>query len=130
MLKKCITIYLYILYFILEFDVRDLIAEVHGIALNIPIPLLGVDNKSVCNNLYEEDGTKKKCPLLKGSPYIYKDEIYIIEAYPKVNYIIKSFHKNAHCYNFQFKVDVHWSLKDPISKNVVTCFEAPAKIVD
>ncbi|XP_060852844.1 ecdysteroid-regulated 16 kDa protein-like [Rhopalosiphum padi] len=95
-----------------EFDVRDLIAEVHGIALNIPIPLLGVDNKSVCNNLYEEDGTKKKCPLLKGSPYIYKDEIYIIEAYPK------------------FKVDVHWSLKDPISKNVVTCFEAPSKIVD
>jgi len=88
-LKKAIKyIYIYVLF--IEFDVRDLIAEVHGIALNIPIPLLGVDNKSVCNNLYEEDGTKKKCPLLKGSAYVYKDEIYIIEAYPKVNYMLRS----------------------------------------
>lgn len=54
-------------------------------ALNIPIPLLGVDNKSVCNNIFEEDGKKTKCPLLKGGTYIYKDDIYIIEAYPKVN---------------------------------------------
>ncbi|XP_022167527.1 ecdysteroid-regulated 16 kDa protein-like [Myzus persicae] len=95
-----------------EFDVKDLITEVYGIALNIPIPLLGVDNKSVCNNLFEENGTKKKCPVLKGRTYVYKDEIYIIEAYPK------------------FKVDIHWSLKDPISRNIVTCFEAPAKIID
>lgn len=54
-------------------------------ALNIPIPLLGVDNKGVCNNIFEEDGKKTKCPLLKGGTYIYKDDIYIIEAYPKVN---------------------------------------------
>lgn len=69
-----------------DFNVKELITEVYGIALNIPIPLLGVDNKSVCNNLFEDDGkTKKKCPLLKGDTYIYKDDIYIIEAYPKVN---------------------------------------------
>jgi len=59
---------------------------VYGIALNIPIPLLGVDNKSICNNLFDENGTKRKCPVLKDSTYVYKDEIYIIEAYPKVNY--------------------------------------------
>lgn len=52
--------------------------------LNIPIPLLGVDNKSACNNIFEENGTKKHCPLPKGGTYIYKDDIYIIEAYPKV----------------------------------------------
>lgn len=69
----------------LEFDVKDLITEVYGIALNIPIPLLGVDNKNVCNNIIEEGGTKKKCPLQKGGTYIYKDDIYIIEAYPKVS---------------------------------------------
>lgn len=47
-----------------------------------------MDNKSVCNSIFGEDGTKKKCPLLKGTKYIYKDNIYIIEAYPKVNNII------------------------------------------
>lgn len=55
-------------------------------ALNIPIPLLGVDNKSVCNNIFDKNGTKKHCPLPKGGTYIYKDDIYIIEAYPKVKY--------------------------------------------
>lgn len=60
-------------------------AEVYGIVLNIPIPLLGVDNKSVCNNLFDEGGTRKKCPLLKGGTYVFKDDIHIIEAYPKVN---------------------------------------------
>ncbi|XP_025412839.1 ecdysteroid-regulated 16 kDa protein-like isoform X1 [Sipha flava] len=95
-----------------DFDVKDLITEVYGIVLNIPIPLLGVDKKNVCTNIIEEDGTKKNCPLQKGSTYIYKDDIYIIETYPK------------------FKIDVHWSLKDPISRNVITCFEVPAKIID
>ncbi|XP_025412840.1 NPC intracellular cholesterol transporter 2-like isoform X2 [Sipha flava] len=70
------------------------------------------DKKNVCTNIIEEDGTKKNCPLQKGSTYIYKDDIYIIETYPK------------------FKIDVHWSLKDPISRNVITCFEVPAKIID
>lgn len=68
----------------------ELITEVYGVVLNIPIPLLGVDNKSVCHNIFEENGTKKNCPLPKGGTYIYKDDIYIIEAYPKVN--IKTFH--------------------------------------
>lgn len=74
------------MFLFLEFDVKDLITEVYGIALNIPIPILGVDNKSVCgSNLFEEDGKKKRCPILKGGTYIYKDEINIIESYPKVN---------------------------------------------
>jgi len=64
---------------------------VYGIVLNIPIPLLGVDNKSVCNNLVDENGMKKKCPLLKGSTYVYKEDIFIIKGYPKVN--INSFSK-------------------------------------
>lgn len=55
--------------------------------LNIPIPLLGVDNKNVCNNIFEENGTKKNCPLPKNGTYIYKDNIHIIEGYPKVNTI-------------------------------------------
>lgn len=71
----------------LEFDAKSLITEVYGIVLNIPIPLLGVNNKSVCNNLFKEDGTKQKCTLIKGSTYIYKDDVHIIEAYPKVNTI-------------------------------------------
>lgn len=54
-------------------------------ALNIPIPLLGVDNKNICNNVYKEDGIKTRCPLPKGVPFIYKDDIHIIKAYPKVN---------------------------------------------
>lgn len=86
----------YINFYFLEFDVKDLITEVYGVVLNIPIPLLGVDNKSVCNNLFEENGTKKKCPVLNGSTYVYKDEIYIIEAYPKVNYTFISLHNNFH----------------------------------
>lgn len=54
-------------------------------ALNIPIPLLDVDNKNICNNVYKEDGIKTMCPLTKGVLFIYKDDIHIIKAYPKVN---------------------------------------------
>lgn len=75
----CIT------FFFLEFDIKIIITEVYGKVLNIPVPLMGTDNKNICNNVYEENGTKTKCPLPKGRTYIYKENIYIIKSYPKVS---------------------------------------------
>ncbi|XP_050548914.1 ecdysteroid-regulated 16 kDa protein-like [Daktulosphaira vitifoliae] len=98
--------------FITDFDVKDVITEVYGLLFNIPIPLLGVDSKSVCNNIFLENGVKTTCPLAKGNTYVYKDVINILEVYPKI------------------KIDVHWGLKDPVSRRVIICLEYPAKIID
>ncbi|XP_050440563.1 NPC intracellular cholesterol transporter 2 homolog a-like [Adelges cooleyi] len=95
-----------------EFNIKDIITEVYGHVFNIPVPLLGVDNKSVCNNIFTADGAKTTCPLLKGNDYVYKDIVRILEVYPKL------------------KINVHYSLKDPTTKKIVACFEVPAKITD
>lgn len=82
----------------------------HANVLGIPLPFIGVDGTSACDKLFQEDGTTPAaCPLVAGTPYVYKNSFPVLEVYPKL------------------KLVVHWALT---SKNAdVVCFELPANIV-
>ena len=77
--------------------------------MGIPLPFIGVDGTSACENIYTEDGSQKlDCPLKAGETYLYKNQFEVLQIYPKLNLV------------------VHWALTKN-NKNVV-CFEVPAKI--
>lgn len=91
-------------------DVEKLTTKVHAVILNIPLPFIGVDGTSACENVFAEDGTTKVgCPLKAGTPYVYKNSFPVEEYYPPANLI------------------VHWALE--AKKKDVVCFEVPAKIL-
>ena len=74
-----------------------------------PVPFVGVDGQSACNNIFDESGKKASCPLQKGKTYIYKNQFAVLEIYPKLQIL------------------VHWALKS--GDNTISCFEIPARIV-
>lgn len=74
-----------------------------------PVPFIGVDGKSACDNLFDESGKKAGCPLQKGKTYIYKNAFDVLPAYPKIQLV------------------VHWALQ--ADGKDITCFEVPARIV-
>lgn len=83
----------------------------NAIILSVPLPFIGVDGTSACNNLYLEDGTTKtQCPLKAGQSYVYKNSFDVLPVYPTIA-----------------ALDVHWALKESNNKELV-CFEIPAKI--
>ncbi|XP_055696583.1 NPC intracellular cholesterol transporter 2 homolog a [Lutzomyia longipalpis] len=91
-------------------DLKTLTTTVHAEILGIPLPFIGVDNTSACDNLFEEDGTTKAaCPLQAGKNYVYKNSFKVLEIYPKTSLV------------------VHWALTS--DNKDVTCFEVPAKII-
>lgn len=92
-----------------EKDIQRLRTDVSAIILDVPLPFIGVDGTSACDNIYTEDGaTKVGCPLKAGQTYLYKNKFRVQEFYPTVNLI------------------VHWALND--GKDDLVCFEVPAKI--
>lgn len=96
-----------------EHDVKQLTTRVEAIILGIPLPFIGVDGTSACNNIYTEDGTEKtKCPLKAGEKYLYKNAFDVLPIYPSVPDLV-----------------VHWSLKENNVKDL-SCFEVPAKITN
>ncbi|XP_055697254.1 ecdysteroid-regulated 16 kDa protein [Phlebotomus papatasi] len=93
-----------------EKNLKTLTTTVHAEILGIPLPFIGVDNTSACENIFEEDGTTKaSCPLKAGTPYVYKNSFKVLEIYPKTSLV------------------VHWALTH--GNKDVTCFEVPAKII-
>lgn len=99
--------------FYLDHDIKKLITNVNGIILGVPLPFIGVDGTSACNNLYLEDGvTKTNCPLKAGQPYVYKNSFDVLQLYPTIP-----------------ALDVYWALIEGNQKELV-CFEVPAKIIN
>lgn len=99
------------LWFIPDHVIKKLTTNVHAIILNVPLPFIGVDGTSACNNVYLEDAkTKTSCPLKAGQTYVYKNSFDILPVYPTIA-----------------ALDVHWALTEANNKEVL-CFEIPAKI--
>lgn len=95
----------------LDHDVKKLTTSVSAIVLNVPLPFVGVDGTSACNNMYLEDGaTKTRCPLKAGQSYVYKNSFDILSVYPTIP-----------------ALDVHWALSESSTKDLA-CFEVPGKI--
>lgn len=82
--------------------------------MGVPLPFIGVDGTSACNNLFLEDGvTKTNCPLQAGQTYVYKNAFDVLPLYPTIA-----------------ALDVYWALVEGNSKKEVVCFEVPAKITN
>lgn len=78
----------------------------------LPLPFIGVDGTSACNNLYLEDGvTKTRCPLKARQNYVYKNSFDVLPIYPSIS-----------------QLDVHWALVDGNGENLA-CFQLPARIL-
>uniref|UniRef100_U5EPT8 Putative ml domain salivary peptide n=1 Tax=Corethrella appendiculata TaxID=1370023 RepID=U5EPT8_9DIPT len=98
--------------FTLDNDVDELVTNVFARVLELPLPFVGVDGKSACKSMFEEDCTTKvSCPLKGGKRYCYKNSFPIEEFYPKLS------------------MDVHYELKSKRDGKSEACFEVPAKIV-
>lgn len=90
-------------------DIKSLRTSVQALIGGFPFPFVGVDGQSACDFIFEENGTKTRCPLKKGKTYVYKNSFKVLEVYPRIQLI------------------VHWALK---SENAdVICFEVPARII-
>lgn len=98
---------------ILDHDVKKLTTNVHAVIVGLPLPFIGVDQTSACDNIYLEDGTTKtQCPLKAGQKYVYKNTIDVLPVYPTLS-----------------ALDVHWALTENNNRELV-CFEIPAKITN
>lgn len=96
-----------------DHDVNKLRTSVNAIIVGVPLPFIGVDGTSACNNLFLEDGeTKTKCPLKAGTNYVYKNSFDVLSIYPSLP-----------------SLDVHWALSESESNDLV-CFEIPARITN
>ncbi|XP_015439951.1 PREDICTED: ecdysteroid-regulated 16 kDa protein [Dufourea novaeangliae] len=91
-------------------DVQTLTNSVHAAVLSVPLPFIGVDGTSACENIFNVDGTPAGCSLQKGVEYIYKREFPILQIYPTISMVI------------------HYALVD--GSHTVACFEVPAKITN
>ncbi|XP_012231075.1 ecdysteroid-regulated 16 kDa protein [Linepithema humile] len=88
--------------------IENLINAVSGVIFNVPLPFIGVDGTSACDNIYNKDGTKVGCPLREGVEYVYKNSFPILPIYPRV------------------AVTVRYALRE--GNNQVLCFDIPSKI--
>ncbi|XP_076233862.1 Niemann-Pick type C-2b [Calliopsis andreniformis] len=96
--------------FVPERDTENLKNSVNAAVLGVPLPFVGVDGTSACNNIFHTDQTPAGCSLKKGVEYIYKREFPVLQIYPTISMVI------------------HYELKD--GNTSVTCFEVPAKITN
>lgn len=59
---------------------------VNANVLGVPLPFVGVDGTDACSKIYEEDGTTKAgCNFEKGKTYVFKDNIDVLQIYPRVS---------------------------------------------
>lgn len=105
---------------ILDEDIDELKAVVHGIVLNVPLPF-AIPNSNACVNSGIE------CPMKSGQTYKYVTSLPVENEYPKVNG-----NNGVHRYLLiilflQVTVDVKWELRSKDDKDVV-CALIPAKV--
>lgn len=90
-------------------DVDEVKNHVSANVFGAELPFIGVDGKSVCDQITTEDGSATGCPLKAGTKYRYKDSFHVETFYPSIG------------------VKVHWSLRDANQEDI-TCFEVMARI--
>ncbi|XP_003395667.1 ecdysteroid-regulated 16 kDa protein [Bombus terrestris] len=91
-------------------DVENVVNSVSAAVVGVPLPFIGVDGTSACDNIFKVDGTPAGCSLKKGVEYIYKREFPVLQIYPTISMVI------------------HYALMD--GNRTVACFEVPAKITN
>ena len=96
--------------FVPQEDTTVLTNAVQAAILGVPLPFVGVDGTSACDNVFNLDGTVAGCSLKKGTEYLYRREFPILSVYPTVSMVI------------------HYALMD--RENTISCFEVPAKITN
>ncbi|KAJ3638634.1 hypothetical protein MTP99_001982 [Tenebrio molitor] len=93
-------------------DVDKILNTIHAYIAGVPFPYPGNDQTDACKNMYSEDGKNfVGCPLKKGQDYLYKNDMEVLQIYPRV------------------KAVVHWGLTMPDGKDII-CFEVPARITN
>ncbi|XP_076238396.1 NPC intracellular cholesterol transporter 2 homolog a [Calliopsis andreniformis] len=75
--------------FTLDKDVSSIVAVVHGIIFDVPIPF-PIPNANVC----QDPHSGIQCPLSAGGPYKYSTTIAVLKSYPKVAVTVKYQMKN------------------------------------
>ncbi|XP_031846613.1 Niemann-Pick type C-2b [Nomia melanderi] len=90
-------------------DIESVTNSVSAAVLSVPLPFVGVDGTSACENIFNADGTPAGCSLKKGVDYYYKREFPILPIYPTISMVI------------------HYELKE--GEQSIACFEVPAKII-
>ncbi|XP_017788662.1 PREDICTED: ecdysteroid-regulated 16 kDa protein [Habropoda laboriosa] len=96
--------------FVPDQDCDNIVNSVNAAVLGVPLPFVGVDGTSACENLFNADGTSAGCTLKKGVEYTYKREFPILQIYPTISMVI------------------HYELVQ--GNHTITCFEVPAKITN
>ncbi|XP_076283176.1 Niemann-Pick type C-2b [Lasioglossum baleicum] len=97
--------------FVVDHDASDMKNSVYAKVLNVPLPFVGVDGTSACDNIFNEDGTHlESCTLKAGTHYVYKREFAILPIYPTLS------------------LTIHYAMKD--ANSTIACFEVPAKITN
>ena len=91
--------------FTVDKDVSSVVAIVHGIIMDIPIPF-PLPGANACAN--PDSGLT--CPLTQGGPYHYHTTLPVLKTYPKLS------------------VTVKWQLVNENGENIV-CVLLPARIV-
>lgn len=90
-------------------DFKELMNNIQGILLDVPLPFPGIYGTSACPHIYDAAGENKVgCPLKAGETYTYKNGFDILSVYPTVT------------------VEVHCALSD--SEGDAACFQVPARI--
>lgn len=90
--------------FTTESEVTSVIAVVHGILMDIPVPF-PLPNPNACTT--PDSGIQ--CPLSKGGMYQYKTTLPVLKSYPKVAVTIK------------------WELRNDKNQDII-CILIPAKV--
>ncbi|KOC66690.1 hypothetical protein WH47_00899 [Habropoda laboriosa] len=77
--------------FVPDQDCDNIVNSVNAAVLGVPLPFVGVDGTSACENLFNADGTSAGCTLKKGVEYTYKREFPILQIYPTVRIFVYFF---------------------------------------
>jgi len=90
-------------------DLKRVTNHVQAIIASIPLPFIGVDGTSACNQIFAEDGvTKAGCPLKAGQTYIYRNSFDVLNFYPSlalvVHYAVQSGNKDIACFEVPARI--------------------------
>ncbi|KOX78887.1 hypothetical protein WN51_08646 [Melipona quadrifasciata] len=66
-------------------DAENIVNNVSASIFSVPLPFVGVDGTTACDNIFNLDGTSAGCSLKKGVDYIYKREFPVLQIYPTVS---------------------------------------------